>query len=80
MDELIEQMLKLHALGAMRADDAVQRQAVMSHGVAAHFMDLGFVRDAMEPSVVEAIAMQGLSAASLAAQAAGCNMVGKAGQ
>ncbi len=60
MDELIEQMLKLHALGA-------------------HFMDMAFIRDAVEPSVVEAIAMQGLSAAALAAQAAGYNMAGKAG-
>lgn len=80
MDEMIEQMLKLHALGAMRMDDAVQRQAVMNHGTTAHFMDMGFIRDALEPSVVEAIAMQGLSAASLATQAAGYRMAERQGQ
>ena len=77
MDEMIENMMKLHALGAMRADDAVQRQAVMNHSTAAHFMDLGFVRDALEPSIAEAFAMQGLSAATLGAQSAGYNMAGK---
>ena len=71
MDEFITALAKLGALASMRADDAVARQAVMNHGTTAHFMDMSFVRDAFEVSVVEGHAMQGLAASTLAAQASG---------
>lgn len=71
MDEMIETMLKLQAMGSFRNDESVARQAVMNHTTAAHFADMGFIRDALEPSTVEAFALQGLAAATLAAQAAG---------
>ncbi len=71
MDEFLNALVKLQALAGMRNDDAVARQAVMNHGTAAHFMDMSFIRDAFEVSVVEGHAMQGLAAANLAVQAAG---------
>ena len=77
MDEMIENLMKMHAIAAMRSDDAVQRQGVMNFHTSSHFMTLAFVRDAVELSMIEAIAMQGLSAASLGAQAAGYNLAGK---
>lgn len=74
MDEMIEQMLKLTALGNFRADESVARQAVMNHSTTAHFMDMNFARDSTKVSVAEAYAMQGLAMAQLPSQAAGINL------
>lgn len=79
MDEMIEHMLKMHGIGALRADDAVARQGVMNFGTSSHFMNLLFVKDSCEVSIAEAYAMQGLAAANLGAQASGYNMAKKAG-
>jgi len=73
-------MLKMHGISSMRADDAVQRQAVMNFGTSSHFMNLLFAKDSCEVSIAEAYAMQGLAAANLGAQAAGCHVAGKAGE
>jgi len=74
MDEFLNAMLKMSGLGSMRADESVARQAVMNHGTAAHFLDMMFIRDSCEVSVVEGYAMQGLAMAQLPAQAAAYNL------
>ena len=71
MDEYILGVMKLGGLAAMRADDTVQRQGVMNLLTSSHLMNMLFVRDTNEISVVEGYAMQGLSASTLGAQAAG---------
>lgn len=71
MDEFILGLMKMGGLASMRADDAVARQGVMNFGTSAHFMNLLFIRDSCEVSVVEGHAMQGLAASTLAAQASG---------
>ena len=77
MDDMIENMLKLYALGSMRADDTVQRQGVMNFQTASHFANLMFTRDAGELSMPEAYAMQVLAASNLAAQTAGHKTAGQ---
>jgi hypothetical protein len=76
---MIEQMLKLTAMGNFRADESVARQAVMNHTTTAHFMDMSFVRDSTKIGVAEAYAMQGLAMAQLPSQAAGINLSSRNG-
>lgn len=76
---MIEQMLKLTAMGNFRADESVARQAVMNHTTTAHFMDMSFVRDSTQVSAAEAYAMQGLAMAQLPAQVAGVNVSARVG-
>lgn len=63
MDEYAVQLLKIQAVSALRQDENVARQGVMNHQIAAHLMDMAFIRDQTEVSVPEAYAMQGLSMA-----------------
>jgi hypothetical protein len=74
MNELLASMLTVGALSALRHDDTVSRQGVMNHQTSAHFMDLSFIRDAVEMSIPESYAVQGLALSQLPAQAAGMNL------
>lgn len=74
MDQLMQALLGIGALSSLRHDDAVSRQGVMNHQTASHLMDLSFVRDAVEMSIPESIAVQGLALSNLPAQAAGMNL------
>jgi hypothetical protein len=74
MNELLTAMLTVGALSALRHDDVVSRQGVMNHQTSAHFMDLSFIRDAVEMSIPESYAVQGLALSQLPAQAAGMNL------
>jgi hypothetical protein len=73
MDEYVVALLKVSAVSSMRHDDIVSRQGVMNHQTSAHFVDMLFARDAVEMSIPESYAIQGLAAGQLPAQTAGLN-------
>ena len=77
MDEYAVQLLKIQAVGSLRQDETVARQHVMNHGLACHFMDLSFIRDAVEMSIPESYAVQGLSSSQRPREAAGINLANK---
>jgi hypothetical protein len=70
----MSQILAMGALSSFRQDDNVSRQGVMNHQTSAHLMDLSFIRDAVEMSIPESYAVQGLTLSTLPAQAAGVNL------
>lgn len=74
MDEFAMQLLKMGAIGDLRQDSAVARQAIMNHQQAAHLMDLTFIRDATEMSIPESYAIQGLSLSTGARDAQAQNL------
>ena len=74
MDTFLNQILMIGALTSLRADDSVTRQGVMNHQTAAHLMDLSFIRDAVEFSIPEAYAVEGLKYASSTQQGLASNL------
>lgn len=64
MDEYAVQLLKAQMLSSLRQDELISRQGTMNHQIAAHLMDLTFIRDATELSIPEAYATAGLSLAT----------------
>jgi hypothetical protein len=74
MDTFLQSILSMGALSSFRQDDNVGRQGVMNHQTSAHLMDLTFIRDAVEMSIPESYAVQGLQLSSFPAQAAGVNL------
>lgn len=77
MDEFLQSLLQAGALSSFRQDDSVARQGVMNHQVAAHLMDLSFIRDATEMSIPESYAVQGLSLATLPRESQALNLAGQ---
>ena len=76
MNELLASILMTTAISSMRHDDAVARQGVMNHQTTSHIMDLNFTRDAVEMSIPESYAIQGLSHASAPRDAMGASDLG----
>lgn len=74
MNALLELLLGVGSLSALRHDDAVARQGVMNHQTSAHLMDLSFVRDATEMSIPESYAVQGLSMSHTPREAVAANL------
>ena len=67
----IELMLLLGAMGSLRQDEIVARQAVINHQGASQLCVLAFVRDATEMSIPESYAVQGLAASQTPRDVAG---------
>lgn len=74
METFLQSLLQAGALSSFRQDESVARQGVMNHQVAAHLMDLAFVRDSTELSIPESYAVQGLSLSTAAREAQGQNL------